>query len=269
MSVQSPSHSFWRSLGSLFLISALVACGGGSDAPAVPAPSPVVVVPVTLPVAVPAVPAAPSNPTTELTTTGRLNYLVYRVNTGATAIETATVSASVTNALSGGAGTLTLAVSPTPLVVTTTDTWASFIWSAPYKGILSLSGNVGLACDVVSSTKTGQVGVSHNMLPVTDLDELKGLTFGGYDCSTTVPTGTYAFNFLADGSLDADGDILPADDVAALFKQSGLDIDSQNLKLRAYKIEQGGQLRYAMVLQFVETNPTTGAQTFGVELLLN
>lgn len=221
-------------------------------------------------VATPEVAAAPgSDPSAELSQSGQINYLVYRVNADGNAIETNTLSASVTNAVSGGAGTLTLALSPTPLVVNSTDTWANFIWPDPYKGVLSREGNVGLVCDTASAAKTGQVGMSHNMQAVTSLEELKGLSFAGFDCSTNTLASTYSFNFLADGTLDADGDIVDAAGVAALFSENGLDIENLNLKLRAYKIQQGGQTRYAAALLFVETHPSTGVRSHGVELLLN
>lgn len=270
MPVSTFHRGFLKSFGSLILAGVLVACGGGSDAPAIVGPSPAVPVTPTVTVATPVVAEAPaSNPTVELTQSGLMNYLVYRVNAGGNAIETTTLTGTVSNALSGGAGTLSLALSPTPLVVNTTDTWVNFIWPGTYKGVLSLEGNVGLVCDTASAATTGQVGMSHNMQAVTSLEELKGLNFAGYDCSTNTLASTYSFNFLADGSLDADGDMVEAGGVSALFSENGLDIENLNLKLRAYKIQQGGQTRYAAALLFVETHPSTGVRSYGVELLLN
>ena len=225
--------------------------------------------------AIPVVPDAPSsNPVAELSQTGQLNYVVYRLNAGGTAIETTTVPGAVTNEIPSmpdtpAAGTLTLALSSDHLVVNTIDTWVNYIWPSTHKGVLSLRGNAGLVCDIASPVRTGQVGISHNMQAVTSLEQLKGLTFGGYDCATATPGGSSSYSFLPNGSLDADGDTVDAEDVAALFSEDGLDIEDLNLKLRAYRIQQDGQARYAAVLLFAETDPSTGVRSHGVELLLN
>jgi len=262
MSVPTFPHGFLKSVGSLVLAGALVACGGGSDIPPPQAPAAVSV-------ATPVVAVAPaSGATATLTQSGQVNYMVYRVNAAGNAVETTTLSAAVTNSVPAGSGTLSLNLTPTPLEVTTSDTWVNVIWPSTFKGVLSLEGNAGLVCETASLATTGQVGMSHNMQAVTTLEELKGLNFGGYDCSTSPVSNIYSYSFLVDGSLQSDDGMLEANDVAALFSEGGLVVDGLNLKLRAYKILQGGQLRYAMALLFDETDTVTGARSYGVELLL-
>lgn len=265
----SPTHRspLWIFV-SLLLAGLLVACGGGSDAPAASSPDPVGTVAPS--VAVPSVPVPPaSNPTDELTRSGQLNFLVYRVNAGGNAIESTTIPATVTNALSGGMGTLTLGLPLGALVLDTADGWVNIGWPGTHRGVLNLDGNAWLVCDAASSAQTGQVGMSHNMQAVTSLDELKGLNFAGYDCSTANPVASSSFGFLADGSLNADGDVVEEAEVASLFSPDGLNIDNVNLKLRAYKIQQGGRTRYAATLLFVETDTSTGVRSFRLELLLS
>ncbi len=260
MSDSSLQKGVVHSVIGLFLACVLVACGGGASEPDTPSTE----------VATPPVATDPvSNASSGVTQNGLMNYVVYRVNSGATAIETALVPAEVNNP-GDGAGQLILDLALDRLTVSTTDTWESVTWPGSFKGLLGLEGNVGLVCDTALAASTEQVGMSHNMTAVTSVDELRGKSFGVYDCAavdTTVSTDVY--KFLDNGTLeDAAGDTLSASDVAALFGVSGLNVDVLNLKLRAYKMEQAGEVRYAMVLLSEEVD-TLGNKTVGVELLIS
>lgn len=264
MSIPFFSHAFLKPVTGLLLAGMLVACGGGSDAPDTSATAPGAM-------ARPEVAQPPAtDATAEITQSGRMNYLIYRVNPAGPAIEATHLSAVVTNAVSGGAGTLTLNLSPAPLELHTTNAWESSDWPVTHQGVFGLQGHAVLVCDKTAPAESaGLVGMSHNMQAVTTLDELKGLRFDGHDCSTAATVTTGSFEFGNDGSLSADGEAVDAAEVAALFSQEGLDIEAQNLKLRAYKIRQGDRVRHAAVLLFVETDATTGTRSHRVELLLN
>lgn len=203
----------------LGLTAMLSACGGGGDdavlvdeAPAVSAPG--------------------SAAVSDFFTAGNLNYLVSRVNGGS--IESVPVAGTVSR--SGTFGTLTFDFTPEDLSITTSDDWAGVAWPTGFSGMLYADGNVGMVCDTDPSTTTGQVGVSHNMVKVTDAGALKGKTFSGYNCDGV----DYTAVFNTDGTAsitDVDGTFnLTASQVTASFSSSGLIFeDGSKVQLVIYK----------------------------------
>lgn len=224
--------------GAAVLVATLSACGGGDDAPPPPPPPPPADV-----VDAPATAAPAINPSSGFTQAGNLNYLVTAPG-GSTRTVAATVAYSAPN------GTLTLNPGADALTVTTTDAWANVTWPAGVSGALRAEGNAGLVC----AEGSGEVGVSNNMVPVTDLTVLHGLSFQLTECSSTgLFTGPEVLTFNANGTATIragtpGAETISAADVTAAFSAAGLtDPDTSNFKLRLYAYTAGGVTQYHIV----------------------
>lgn len=237
------------------LLAALSACGGGGDGGGDNA-APVVV-------GTPATTAPNTGAVSGIDRTGNINYLVYRVNTAGTGIESVMVPGTVT--MSGTNGTLTFDYTPVDLSVTTTNAWAGVSWPSGFSGRLLANGNVGMVCDTDPRSTTGQVGVSHNMLRVSDAGVLKGKTLKGYDCDSV----DYTAVFNADGTAsitDVDGTFqLTASQVTAAFSSAGVIFsDGSKVQLAIYKTSTA-PTKYFVVDQYTGTG--VDGDLSGVELM--
>gem|GEM_PF-6323608 len=219
-------------LGACVLVATLSACGGGGDD-----------VPGggggggggggTTTITPPA-----TNPSSGYTQAGNLNYLVTAPG-GSTRTVAATVAYSAPN------GTLTLNPGADELIVTTTDAWNNVTWPAGVSGALRADGNAGLVC----AEGSGEVGVSHNMVRVTDLTVLSGRSFQFTECTGAgLSTGSEVVTFNANGTATVGTETISAADVTAAFSAAGLtEPGSSNFKLQLYAYTAGGVTQYHIV----------------------
>lgn len=199
MSTFQRNPRFVFMLGALSVAAALAACGGGDD---------------------PASPLAETPPaevvSLDYTQPGSFSYTAYVPDGTPSAVP-------VTVTYNGSVGTLTLKAAGQTLVASTADAWAGVTWSAGYAGLLALGGNASLVCKTVDNT--GQVGISSNLIRVTDLAELRGKTFQFKTCANGAVENDGGIVFNADGSAqfeDADGDSsFDAATVADYFSEDG------------------------------------------------
>ncbi|WP_310566669.1 hypothetical protein [Hydrogenophaga sp.] len=216
-------------LGALSMAAALAACGGGDD-------------PVDTGggVAVVALPAVGTS--TGLDVTGTLNYLVFSPDGSHRP-----VSADVAN--DGSSGSLTLNETDGSFVVSTGDAWLGASWPEGSDGLLELNGHAGLICDTASNA--GQVGISGNVVQVTDLAELRGKSFRYMACANGAVADEGGIAFNDDGSAqfeDADGvSSFGATEMAAYFSEAGWSIEGGTFKARAFSRTTSSGTEYAIV----------------------
>lgn len=219
---------FLFTVAALAIGASLVACGGGDDPVAKGG------------VAVVELPAQGTS--TGVTVDGTLSYLVFSPDASVR-----TVPADVQNAAL--VGSLTLKDPEGNLIASTTDGWNSVRWPEGIDGLLALDGNAGLICDTTDNS--GQVGVSGNVVQVTDLAMLRGKTFRFKVCAngSVEDEGGIAFN--ADGSAkfedDEETSSFSASDMASYFSEAGWPIDGGIFKARAFSRTTAGRTEYVIV----------------------
>jgi hypothetical protein len=224
-------------LSSVALAAVLVACGGGgsSDSPA----ATVVVAPV-------ATPAITAGTPADAGSAGTLPMLVF-ANDGTTS----TQNVSVTNP-----GTSSVMTFTSPSFTLTGATGSSPVWSLNGGGQVKAGGNALVACTAGQLTTPGtetvnkpfqngaRVFISGNLVALSDLTLLKGLSFTKFDCAGNAQVVT----FNQDGSVTFPSGTGSASQVLANASANGFtDTDGSNSKLRAYKYTVGTQVRYFIV----------------------
>ncbi len=239
MSVFKRNPRYLFTLGALSMAAALAACGGSDDPVDTGGGAAGVAV-----VVLPAVGESTGVTDTGVTDAVDLNYLVFSPD-GSTRVVPAAVS------YTSPTGSLTLLEAAGDLLVSTVNDWADVVWPTGLTGLLKINGNAGLICDTTDNS--GQVGVSGNMVQVTDLAELRGKTFQYNECAGAAVLASDLFTFRDDGSAlideGADADFaISAAEVAAYFSDAGWLIDGGIFKGRVFAhTPSGGQKQYVIV----------------------
>lgn len=256
MSTFQLNSRFVFTLGALSIAAALAACGGGDD--------PVSTGGVAL-VVLPAAGESTGVTDAGVTDAVDLSYLVFSPDGTKRVVPAAVV-------YTAPGGSLTLLETAGNLVISTSDAWApeTVIWPEGYTGLLKLDGNAGLICDTTDNS--GQVGVSGNMVQVTDLIELRGKTFQYNECAGGTVVASDLFTFSADGSLqieDADGVSDYGSDVAAAyFSDDGWVIDGGIFKGHIFAhTTSGGQKQY-VIADISDDSGNAGSRVKTVALFL-
>lgn len=228
MSTLKQKSRFVCALGALSIAATLAACGGSDD----DAPG----------VAVVALPAAGTS--TGLTSPGTLNYFVF------TPDGTNLPSVPAVVAYTAPTGRLTLSEDADALVIATSDAWVTPQWPSGVTGLLALDGLAGLICDTADNS--GEVGISGNLVQVTDLAVLRGKSFQFNECAGGGVLASDVIAFNQDGSaLLAESDdtdfVMTAADVTAYFSEAGWSIDGGIFKGRAFvRTTSTGQKEYVI-----------------------